>query len=470
MYRKQFLLKPLYAALILGLSGQVSAGGFGVTMQSATGAGNAATGHAMAEDASAMFYNPALLFSMEGRQINGGAALLSTDIKVTNTGTTSPAPIGSQIGALGDVTEPGGLSATPSFFYRGGDLKGDFAYGVGVNVPFGISSEYEKTDFVRYEATESALKTININPAFAYKISDQFQIGAGLNVQIGQATLGKAIDAHAACLSIAARSGGAISTATCATGGALGLSGAANASTDSSVTIDALGVGYGANLGMVYKPMAGTTFSVGLRSPVTLELEGEADFTHANLAGLGNVALTGAGLVDQDANSTLKMPASASVAAAHRVNDKLTLHGDITWTQWSSVPEIRITFPDHAISSPASDSVTDLQWEDTVRYGIGATYQLNDRIRLRGGIATDPTPTPGPGNRTPRAPSSDNHWFSVGASYQLNKHFTFDAGLSLIKPHDVSINYIAPGTAPYVTRADVDSDAFGAALSVNYRF
>ena len=90
MRTKKLSLKPLYAALLMGMAGQASAGGFGVTIQSGTGAGNAATGHAMAEDASAMFYNPALLFSLDGRQINGGAALLSTEVEVTNTGSTVP--------------------------------------------------------------------------------------------------------------------------------------------------------------------------------------------------------------------------------------------------------------------------------------------------------------------------------------------------------------------------------------------
>lgn len=455
-------IKPLCAAILLA-TGSVQAGGFGVTTQSATGGGNASTGHAMAEDASAMWYNPALLHSMQGRQVNVGASLLNTDITLENAGSTIPtAAAGFPV--IGENTaEPGGLSVTPGIFYRGGDLSDKLVYGLGISVPYGFSTEYEDDSFARYEATESSLKTLNINPAIAWKVNEQFDIGAGLNLQVGQAVLARSVDAFLVCQRFASL--GAITPATC---GALGLTSPSNAATDSSVSIEATAIGYGANIGAAYHPSDKTTLSLGLRSSVEFDFEGDADFTHgAGLSALGDAALTAGGLADQDAETKLKMPASASFAAAHQVSDKLTVHGDVTWTQWSSVPEIRITFPD----STAADSVTDLQWEDTVRVGVGATYQFNDRMKFRAGIAHDPTPTPSPQNRTPRAaPSSDNLWFSAGMSYKLNKQMDFDAGLSIIHPQDTIINYTAPGTSDYTTRATAEADVIGASVSLNYRF
>lgn len=114
--------------------------------------------------------------------------------------------------------------------------------------------------------------------------------------------------------------------------------------------------------------------------------------------------------------------------------------------------------------------MSDLQWEDTVRVGAGLTYQFNDRMKLRAGIAHDPTPIPSPEHRTPRAPSSDNLWVSAGMSYQLNKQMDFDVGLSLVHPADSSVNYTAPGASDYTTRASVESEVFVGAVSLNYRF
>lgn len=455
------LIKPLCAAILLA-TGSVQAAGFGVTTQSGTGGGNSATGHAMAEDASAMWYNPALLHSMQGRQVNTGISLLSTDITLENAGSSIPTAAAGFPVIGENMAEPGGLTVTPSAFYRGADISDKLAYGLGISVPFGVSTEYEDDSFARYEATESSLKTLNINPAIAWKVNEQFDIGAGLNIQVGQAVLAKSIDAFLVCQRFASL--GAITPATC---GALGLTSVSNVATDSSVSIEATAIGYGANIGAAYRPSDKTTLSLGLRSAVELDFEGDADFTHgAGLSALGDAALTAGGLNDQDAETKLKMPASASFAAAHQVSDKLTVHGDVTWTQWSSVPEIRITFPDTA----AADSVTDLQWGDTVRVGVGATYQFNDRMKLRAGIAHDPTPTPDAEHRTPRAPRSDTLWFSAGMSYQLNKQMDIDAGLSIIHPADTTVNYTSPDASDYTTRASVETDAIGASVSLNYRF
>ncbi|PID46746.1 MAG: hypothetical protein CSB47_02525 [Proteobacteria bacterium] len=491
-------------------SGTAMAAGFGVTVQSASGGGSSATGHAMAEDASAMWYNPALLSSVEGKQVNGGVAIIDAELKVTNTGSTTPDISGRFIPIVGDNQgEPGGFSATPSIYYKQ-DISTNKAFGLGINIPFGVSTKYDADSFARYEATESRLKTVNVNPAMSWQINDKWALGAGLNVQYGHALLSKAVDSGLACRKVlaqgpdatqraelAAAQAAAAATAAghsaeavrsiAAAAGSLtalrfankactdaGMGNLTDAANDSEMKVEALGFAFGANVGAVYKPNAATTISVGYRSTTKYKLEGDGDFTHKALANLDNLApgtLRAAGLVDQDATADLDLPASASLAFARKLTDKLTLHGDVTWTQWSSVPEIRIVFPDTKLS----DSVTSLEWEDTVRYGVGMTYKMNEKTTLRAGMAMDPTPTPGPQHRTPRAPRSDTAWFSVGMSHRINKKLSLDASFSYLHPEKATINYTAPGAKDgdpdgYFTRADVDSDAFAAALSVSYRF
>ncbi|HRJ53409.1 MAG TPA: OmpP1/FadL family transporter [Candidatus Thiothrix moscowensis] len=426
---------PFYLACLVGLSGTAQAGGLGVTVQSASGGGTAATGHALADDASAMYYNPALLSSLEGTQINTGVGLLSTDTKLTNRGSTLPTGLGGTVVQGNNTAKPGGLSVTPSFYYKR-DLSEKMAFGVGVNTPFGVSTEYDPDSFVRYEALESSLKTVNINPAVSWKLNDKLAVGAGVNVQIAHAELGKA----------------------------LGLG--ANQTVDSKSLVKGESVGFGANVGVAYHPTDRTTLSASYRSSVKHELDGDVKFTLSPAAQANPLAA--AAFVNQKATTDLKMPASVSLAAAHQVNDKLAVHGDATWTQWSSVPEIRIKFPDRTLP----DSVTDLQWEDTVRLGGGITYKMNDTTKLRAGIAFDPTPTPSDKNRTPRAPSADNWWYSAGVAKKLRKNLELDASVSLVKPEDVTINYTTPGTSlsNYTTRADVNSDAISGAISLNYRF
>lgn len=454
--------------MLLGIPFNAMAGGFGITVQSGSVGGNAATGHAMAEDASAMWYNPALLSSMEGTQLNTGISIVNTKLDVTNTGSTLPTAAGGFPVVGDDSVDPGGTSATPSLFYKRDLSRSDMVFGLGINVPFGVSTEYENNSFTRYEATESHLQTVNINPALSWRINDKFDVGAGVNIQIGQAQLDRAIDTVAACASLQALPSPPLPALDCAGNGlAPTPANLSDSDLDSRVSIEADGVGYGANIGGVYRPNDATTLSLGLRSAVNYDLEGDADFTiNPNLASIAGAQIAVAGLTDQAAEAALKMPASASLAFARDVSEKLTVHGDVTWTQWSSIPEIRIKFP----NTNAADSVTDSQWDDTTRLGVGMTYKMTPKTTLRTGIAMDPTPTPGPENRTPRAPSSDNLWVSGGVSHQFSKKLGVDASLSLVYPEDVTVNYTSPGTSDYTTRAEVESDIVIGAVSLNYHF
>jgi len=472
----------LAMSISLCLSSTAYSGGFTVTVQSASSGGTASTNHAMAEDASAMFYNPALLSSVDGTQFNVGLSLISPDMTVTNTGSALPTAAGGTPIVGVNSAEPTDLAATPSLFYKR-DLSPHMAFGLGINIPFGVSSEYEKDSFARYEATESGLTTVNINPALSWKVNSKFDIGAGLNVQLGTATLAKSVDSFLVCAS-------AIGAANCGS-----LTGPGVQANDGDSTVEADGVAYGFNLGGAYHPNKNTTISVGYRSSTKFELEGDVDFDHnatllATVGGAayfqqtgtaapsvavataaGTSALTAGGLNDRNAMADLELPASASFALSTKVSSKLTLHGDVTWTDWSSVPEIRIQFPTTTGSAALADSVTDLQWEDTVRVGAGMTYQMSEKTKLRAGIAYDPTPTPGPNNRTPRAPSSDNIWLSVGMGHDFSKKLSVDASLAYIHPDDSSITYTSPSaTLNYLTRADVETSAISAALSLNYKF
>ena len=450
----------LAVSISLCLSSTAYSGGFTVTVQSASSGGTASTNHAMAEDASAMFYNPALLSSVEGTQVNGGISLTSPDMTVTNAGSENPTgvPLFTNIirsSANGEnVAEPANLGATPSLYYKR-DISPKMAFGLGLNVPHGVSTEYEKDSFARYEATESGLSALNVNPALSWKVNDMLDLGAGLNIQYATAILAKSLDSYAVC----ARQ---LPTATCT---ALGINGFNDPTSDSSSSVEADSVALGFNLGGVYRPNASTTISLGYRSAVKHELEGDVDFTLDSKL----PAAFAAALADQKATADLELPATASLAFAKKVNSKLTIHGDATWTDWSSVPEIRIVFPDDTAGN-IGDSVTDLQWEDTIRVGGGVTYQLSDKTRLRGGIAFDPTPTPSSEKRTPRAPSSDTFWFSVGAGHDFSKKLSLDASLAYIHPEEMKINYRAVGDSGYLTKANAEVSAISATISLNYRF
>ena len=66
--------------------------------------------------------------------------------------------------------------------------------GLGMFLPFGLSTKYDSTWVGRYHAVKSDLFTIDINPSMAYRVTEKFSVGAGINAQYLKAELSNAID------------------------------------------------------------------------------------------------------------------------------------------------------------------------------------------------------------------------------------------------------------------------------------
>ena len=169
-----FRKKTLAFAMALTLSPVVSHGaGFALFEQSASGMGTAfSSSSAGAEDASTIYFNPAGLTYVEGTQFIAGAHYIvpSADFNLTSSSVTSG-------GNGGDGGEAG---LVPNLYYAR-DLNDEWKFGLGINVPFGLSTKYDSDWIGRYHAIESAVSTINFNPSFAFKANDKLSVGFGLN-------------------------------------------------------------------------------------------------------------------------------------------------------------------------------------------------------------------------------------------------------------------------------------------------
>ena len=80
-----------------------------------------------------------------------------------------------------------------------------------------------------------------------------------------------------------------------------------------------------------------------------------------------------------------------------------------------------------------------MDWENTFRYGIGATYRFSDKLTLRTGIAYDESPVSS-SDRTLRIPDRDRIVLSVGASYNFAESYRLDFGYTHLFAKDVAIN------------------------------
>ncbi len=386
---------PLVISLVLsGYQLSSQAAGFALSEQSGSGMGNAYAGAAaVAEDASTIFFNPAGMTYIEGRQLVGALHAIRTSGDFNNQG-SAPAgvrPLGDEGGDFGS------WAFLPNFYYKQ-DLTEQLKFGIGVGTPFGLKTEYDRNWLGRFQAVKSELKTVNINPSLAWKVNDQWSLGFGISAMWAQAELTSAAN--------------------------LGTS-------ESFVRNKGKDWGFGYNLGAIYQATPTTRFGIAYRSKVEQHLKGDvrSPFTGANGA-------PGATL-NTDISADLTLPETFSFSAFSQLNDHWELLTDITWTRWSQFKELKI-LRENGSGTVVGSPVTE-HWNNVLRYSVGLNYRYSDTIKLRTGIAYDDEAIDNE-HRTARIPGNDRTWLSFGASWQYNPETKLDIGYTHLFIKDAHIN------------------------------
>ncbi|MDX1353244.1 MAG: OmpP1/FadL family transporter [Thiomicrorhabdus sp.] len=409
----------LTGAMLLALASQaVHASGFALIEQSASGQGLSYAGAAAnAEDASVMWFNPAGLTEIEGNQAIFGGHIISPMAKFSNDGSYLAVEANKLEGSGDDGAT---IGFVPNIYWKG--KAGDYDIGLGINVPFGQHISYDDDWVGRYHATETNLKTININPAIARKINEEFSFGFGLNAQYVDLVMEQQVNL----------------------GSSTGTAG------DDGLKIKADSWGYGYNFGFLWKPQAKTNIGLAYRSSVTQDAKGTIAYPDA-LSGL-----------DGKISSTVSLPASASLSLSHQYN-RFTVLTDATWTKWSDYGSLII---ENASGVEITDTRQD--FKDSWRLSLGGIYQLNDDMKLRAGVAFDQTPVSNETHRSPRTPDSDRKWLSLGLGYKVSPTMDLDIGYSHLFADKSKVNYTTDDTHYLVGSYDSAVDIFSAQLVWKY--
>jgi long-chain fatty acid transport protein len=397
------------AAALVGAANGAVAAGFQLLEQNASGLGNAYSGQAAtAEDASTIFFNPAGMTRLPGMNAVGAINAILPSSKFTNTGSTL-APLQPTLGGNGG--DAGDWAFVPNAYFSW-QLNPQVFVGVGVNAPFGLKTEYDPTWVGRFFAVKSELKTLNINPSIAFKVNDKVSIGGGISYQYAKATLSNSVNYSAAAFGA---------------GGAGLLAAIGGPGREGIATVEGDDHAWGFNLGAMFDLTPDTRLGVTYRSSTNYKIKGSVAFSN-------RPALLGGGLPDGSVSADIKLPATASLAAFHRLNAQWDLLADVSWTEWSTIKTLNIVR-----ASGALLTTTPLNWKDTWRVGIGANYHYNSAWTFRVGTAYDQSPVPD-ADRTPRVPDSDRTWIALGAQYRLSKQAAIDFGYAHLFMKDASVN------------------------------
>lgn len=368
------------------------AAGFALSEQNASGLGNAYAGAAAAaEDASTIFFNPAGMTYLEGSQIVGALHLIRTtgDFDNRNSQPAGVQPLGNEGGDFGS------LAAIPNFYYKQ-DINDQLKVGIGIGTPFGLKTDYDKNWLGRFQALKSELKTVNINPSLAWRLSEQWSFGFGISAMWAQAELTSAVNLGA---------------------------------TASTINNKGKDWGFGYNLGAIYQITPDTRLGLAYRSKVEQHLKGDARSPFTALNGVPGSTL------NTDITADLTLPETLSLSSFSRLDDHWDLLADITWTRWSQFQTLSILRDNGSNTLIGS---TQEHWNNTLRYSVGLNYRYSDSIKLRTGVAYDQEAIDND-RRTSRIPGNDRLWLSFGASWQYSPQTRLDAGYAHLFIKEASI-------------------------------
>lgn len=425
------------------------AAGFALIEQGVAGMGTAYAGAAATADTvDTLFFNPAGMTRLPGTQAGAAIHLVLPQTEFANSGSTFVVGGGPIPGGNGG--DAGGLEAVPHT-YISHQLDDRLWFGLAINAPFGLTTEYQADWVGRYHAIKSAVKTININPSIAFKASDRLSLGLGISAMYLEGEFTNAID-FGTLNQIPLIAGGL--------GGALGPAGPGQADGRSKIEGDSWGFGF--NLGLLYEFSEDTRIGLHYRSEVEQDLEGDVTF---NLPAPALAAVFSNAAVAAD----VALPATASISGFHRLNSEWAVMADYTWTGWDSIPELRFDF-----ANGLPDGVTTFNWKNTSRVSVGSTYApMGSAWTYRFGAAYDESPIPDAASRTARLPDADRVWLAIGAGIKVSENLNIDVGYAHLFIDDPRI--AKTGAEPEdVTRGALngtyDSSVDILSIEATYRF
>jgi long-chain fatty acid transport protein len=406
------------AILGLGMMAGATAqgGGFKIPDQSTRAMGMMDAFVAGADDASAIYYNPAGLTRLDGLQAIGNLYLAHANMYYS--------------GPDGDETSDGRYYTVPNMYLAApiGDSEALF-WGLGVYSPFGLGSRWADDSAVRYTTTLAEIQLVNINPTLAYKVGDRLAIGVGVDYFTSR-VINRLINNYDTDLN---------------GDGILDITGQGEAD------MDAEGDGWGYNFGLQWQCSDTIAFGLTYRSRVELDYEGSIE--------LDDIPPAFQAIFPSSSSleTAIEYPASATAAISWQKTPKLRLEFAAEWTDWSSRDEQ--TF-DTVLALPT----TRLDWDDSWVLMLGAEYRLNEKWMLRGGYGFNETPAP-KDTADPSLPTGDTHAISIGASYQFSKAVTLDTAFLISYGTKQTLE-----STPTLPKSDYDAISTLLSFGITYQF
>ena len=468
IYNKGFQMKKfnqsVLATAMLFAAGGASAAAFQLSEVSTSGLGRAYAGEAaIADNASVVATNPALMSLFKTNQFSVGGVYVDSKINMNgDVNVTSPLAM-SQLNPKGLLASnsashrsivPGSL--VPNMYFVA-PINDKFALGGGMNVNFGLKSEYDNKYNGGVFGGTTDLTALNLNLSGSYRVTEGFSAGLGLNAIYAQAKI--------------ERRAGIISDAVSRVGTAIDM-GLINIPNEYTPTVkvlrhsitskdkiltqlqDKAAWAFAWNAGVMYQ------FNENHRIGLSYHSKVDIDFTDHTATSLQ------AHRIGQEGGLKLNLPDYLEFSGFHQLTEKFAMHYSYKYSHWSRLKNLYASY--HSDGKEAFHKK--MYYRNSSRIALGGTYNVDDKLTLRAGIAYDQAAATE--HASAAIPDTDRMWYSLGATYKFTPNLSVDLGYAYLKGKKVkftekqTVASLATVTANYTSKAS--ANLYG--LNLNYSF
>ncbi len=410
MYKKIILM------LLISIStSHIYGSGFQLNEHGARAMAMAGAFAGLANDPSAIYFNPAGITQLEGLHFSAGVTLISPKSSFRG-----PSPAVTEYKLQNQLF-------TPINFYATYQINEKFFAGLSVNNQYGLATVWDDNWVGREIAVKTDLQTFYFTPVIAYKVSDCFSVSVGLVFATGSVELSRYTDFSP-------------------------LTG------EAKVTLKGTGNAWGYTAGVLYKPTPTLSFGLSLRSQTKFTFNGTA--TSAGPAALQSMLPSGG------ISSSITTPMNITFGVAVKPIHKLVVTADFQYVGWSSYDKLSAHFKD--VNIPDLSSVRDYQNTYIIR--LGTEYHLFHNLALRGGLLYDKNPIKDE-LLDPTLPDADRLGFNIGFGYKLSENLLVDVAYFFLRFSERTITNsqvsYTKGIAPFNGTYNSVANLFGFNISYN---
>lgn len=330
---------------------------------------------ATADNASAVYYNPAGISQLEGDQVRSGIYGIYYDPTFEP---LSTAPNAGQTYHLKNNT-----AVAPQLFLTHQFDGTPVTFGFGSYAPYGGALEWPNDTGFYAVGTKSEVTYLRLSPVISVKLLPGLSIAGGAMVDYARLVLRQGLRATAQPLP-----------------------------NKFQFTGDDFAVGY--NFGLLWQPIQEVSVGFTYRSPTYFTLTGETEIERAPVIPLA----------DRDAEARFVFPMTFAGGIAWKPTPQWNIEVNADYTDWSSLG--RVTIRHYDIPSPPlqENYPFNLYWRPSWIYSAGITRYLEDGWHLSAGYSFSQSSVPD-AYYTPLIADVDRHFITAGVGRKGRK-FDFD--------------------------------------------